>query len=81
MPGGVNANQGAESTLSFMLGLLAIIESYAAVDKIHKGVEVSRKRTASREGSIAEKTTKKPTPIKDISTKGKPKKNQVEELT
>ncbi|MHC4517195.1 MAG: glycosyltransferase [Planctomycetota bacterium] len=34
MPGGVNGNQGAESTVSFMLSLLAIIESYAIVDKI-----------------------------------------------
>ena len=34
MPGGINGNQGAESTLSFMLSLLAVIESYAIVDKI-----------------------------------------------
>lgn len=34
MPTGINANQGAESTLSFMLSLLAIIESYAIVDEI-----------------------------------------------
>jgi glycosyltransferase involved in cell wall biosynthesis len=33
-PGGVNANQGAESTLSFLLSLLAVIESYAIIDKI-----------------------------------------------
>jgi len=32
MPGGINGNQGAESTLSFMLSLLAVIESYAIVD-------------------------------------------------
>jgi len=31
---GVNTNQGAESTLSFLLSLLAIVESYAIVDKV-----------------------------------------------
>ena len=33
VPDGVNMNQGAESTLSFLLSLLAIVESYAIVDK------------------------------------------------
>ena len=32
--GGVNLNQGAESTLSFFLSLLTIIESYAAAEKL-----------------------------------------------
>ena len=32
-PDGVNTNQGAESTLSFLLSLLAIVESYVIVDK------------------------------------------------
>ncbi len=32
--GGVNSNQGAESTLSFFLSLLTIIESYAAAEKL-----------------------------------------------
>ena len=35
--GGVNSNQGAESMLSFLLSLLAIVESYAIVDKIEGG--------------------------------------------
>jgi hypothetical protein len=34
MAGGTNGNQGAESTVSFFLSLLAIIESYAIVDRI-----------------------------------------------
>jgi len=34
MAGGINGNQGAESTLSFLLSLLDIIESYAIIDKI-----------------------------------------------
>ena len=33
MPGGVNGNQGAESTLSYLLSLLAVSESYALIDK------------------------------------------------
>ena len=32
-PDGVNTNQGAESILSFLLSLLAIVESYVIVDK------------------------------------------------
>jgi glycosyltransferase involved in cell wall biosynthesis len=58
---GVNTNQGAESTLSFLLSLLAIVESYAIVDKIHghsKSVSLSEERTP-------EKTQ----PIKSISGK------------
>lgn len=34
MTSGVNGNQGAESTVSFLLALLAIVESYATVDKV-----------------------------------------------
>jgi len=35
MASGVNGNQGAESMVSFLLSLLAIVESYAMVDKVH----------------------------------------------
>jgi len=73
--GGVNSNQGAESTLSFLLSLLAIVESYAIVDKIEGGKGVSR-----RQAKLIEQTIKKPAPIKSISVKAKPKKRQVEEL-
>ncbi len=72
---GVNSNQGAESTLSFLLSLLAIVESYTIADKIEGGKGVSL-----RQARLIEQTTKKPTPIKSISVKGKPKKRQVEEL-
>ena len=34
--GGVNINQGAESTISFMLALLTILESYSIADKINE---------------------------------------------
>ena len=71
MPGGVNVNQGAESTLSFLLSLLAMVESYAIVDKITGSTDISQQKRA----------TKKPVPIKDISTKTRPKEKQVEELT
>jgi hypothetical protein len=43
MRGGVNANQGAESMLSFLLSLLAIVESYAIVDKIEAARAKSEK--------------------------------------
>lgn len=41
MAGGVNGNQGAESTVSFMLALLAVIESDASVHKA-QGAEDAR---------------------------------------
>ena len=80
MPGGVNLNQGAESTLSFLLSLLAIVESYAVVDKITASTDVSRKETTLQRVHIKEQKTKKPTPIKSISANTKSKKKQIEEL-
>ncbi len=74
---GVNTNQGAESTLSFLLSLLAIIESYAIVDKIHGRDKGASLRRASSTKHMAEK----PQPIKSIPTKSKSSKKQVEELT
>jgi glycosyltransferase involved in cell wall biosynthesis len=41
VPDGVNMNQGAESTLSFLLSLLAIIESYAIVGKTENSKDSS----------------------------------------
>jgi len=75
IPGGVNSNQGAESTLSFLLSLLAVVESYTIADKIEGGKGVSR-----RQAKLIEQTTQKPAPIKSIPVKAKPKKRQVEEL-
>ncbi|MBA7596330.1 D-inositol-3-phosphate glycosyltransferase [subsurface metagenome] len=72
---GVNTNQGAESTLSFLLSLLAIVESYAIVDKIE-----ARKGLSLREAKVTGKITQKPSPIKSIAAKTKSKKDQVEEL-
>jgi len=64
--GGVNLNQGAESMLSFLLGSLAIVESYAIVDKLARSTK---------------NATKEQVPIKSIPSGGRPKKEQVEELT
>jgi len=75
IPGGVNSNQGAESTLSFLLSLLAIVESYTIADKIEGGKGVSL-----RQGKLIGQTIKKAAPIKSIPVKAKPKKRQVEEL-
>ena len=70
---GVNTNQGAESTLSFLLSLLAIVESLAIVDKIHGG-EKSVSLTV-------EEPAKKPQRIQSIPDKRKSSQKKVEEIT
>jgi hypothetical protein len=70
MAGGVNLNQGAESTLSFLLSLLAIVESYTLADRIQ-----GRKSVSLGQASLREQIIKKPAPIKSMSAKAKPKKN------
>ncbi|MCK4752527.1 MAG: glycosyltransferase [Planctomycetes bacterium] len=66
VPGGVNVNQGAESMLSFLLSLLAIVESYAVVDKMAEGDDIPQK-------------TKEPTPIKSTFAKVNLLKKKAEE--
>jgi hypothetical protein len=73
---GVNTNQGAESTLSFVLSLLAIIESYAIVDKIDGHGKIA----PFNHNDSAEQTAGQPQPIKSISGKRKSPKNRVEEI-
>ena len=68
-PGGVNVNQGAESTLSFLLSLLAIVESYAIVDKIEGTADVSLQRADVSKRSV---------PIKGISMMGTKRKTRRE---
>ncbi len=80
IPGGVNANQGAESMLSFLLSLLAIVESYAVVDKITKSAGVPQEKITSPQANIIEQIIKKPAPIKSTSVRTKSKK-QIEEVT
>ena len=72
---GVNTNQGAESTLSFLLSLLTMVESYALIDKI-KGSESVRLTQPDRAGQMIKKTP----PIKSIPPKTKTGKRHVEEL-
>ncbi|MHC4459109.1 MAG: hypothetical protein ACYS0I_18870, partial [Planctomycetota bacterium] len=79
MRDGVNVNQGAESMLSFLLSLLAIVESYAIVDKIAGSTDVLQKRAARRQVKTIEKPPKKLTPIKSIFGKSESKKSQIEE--
>jgi len=74
VPGGVNADQGAESALSFLLSLLGIVESYTSVDKIEGGGSGSLER-----GGVTEGTMKRPLAIKDIAAKAKAEDKQVEE--
>jgi len=79
IPGGINFNQGAESTLSFLLSLLAIVESYTLVDKIAATTDAAQKRTTLQQVKTIEQTTKKPALIKSIFAKTKSKKKQIEE--
>jgi len=81
MRGGVNTNQGAESALSFLLSLLAIVESYTNIDKTAETTNLSHTETVSQKIDQPKKTTKKPAPIKDVPVDIKSKKNKVEELT
>ena len=69
MSGGVNANQGAESMLSFLLSLLSIVESYTLIDKV-EGIQ---------QVEVTEQITKEQLPIKSISAKTKSEEKQVEE--
>ena len=80
MQGGVNINQGAESTLSFLLSLLAVVESYTEVDKIAEITDVSHGKAGLPQTALKEQQIKKPSSIKSIFTRVKPEKKQVEEL-
>ncbi len=80
MRGGVNINQGAESMLSFLLSMLAVVESYVIVDKIAGSTDVLQKRTSARQVGITEQTTQKTIPIESILAKTKSEKKQAEEF-
>lgn len=75
MPDGVNANQGAESILSFLLSLLVIVESIAETTTI------SQEKAALWKAEKSEQLPEKPAPsIKSIFAKTKSKKNAAEEV-
>ena len=73
---GVNVNQGAESTLSFLLSILSVVESYALLDKVKNSKSESRPPG----NSIEQPTKKKAAPIKSIRAKDKSQRRQVEKL-
>ena len=75
-PDGVNTNQGAESTLSLLLSLLAMVESYAVVKKTK-----TPKAAPSPQTGRKKKVAKKKIRIESIPAKTKTKKKQAEKLT
>jgi hypothetical protein len=81
MPGGVNMNQGAESILSFLVSLLAVVENYALLDEITHAAEASKESASLPEGGAVQQSTEKPASIKSISAKIKSKVKQIKELT
>ena len=78
IPGGVNANQGAESTLSFLLSLLAVTESCTEADKTVAVKDMWFDKIASRQTDFSTKTTKKPVKIKTIAASPATGKKQTE---
>lgn len=76
VPGGVNTNQGAESTLSFLLSLIDVLDSFALLDN-----------RESKEGLLTPSTTTPDItgtapPIVEIPLgKEKPPKQEMQELT
>ena len=79
MSDGVNMNQGAESTLSFLLSLLAVVESFAIIGKNQNGKEI-----LLNQAELIEKKSLGKLPIKNISSEvsgKKAAKDQIEELT
>jgi hypothetical protein len=75
-PDGVNTNQGAESTLSLLLSLLTMVESYAIVEKTK-----TTKAAPSPMNGHKKKVVKKKLRIESIPAKAKMKKKQAEKLT
>jgi len=51
MQSGVNANQGAESSISFLLSLLTVLDSYSQLQKLPKNAAVSSQYGPSDENS------------------------------
>jgi len=64
MAGGLNLNQGAESTVSFLLALLSVIESRAVIDKLE-----GAKKVAADEILRQKPEQKRPVGIKSILSK------------
>jgi glycosyltransferase involved in cell wall biosynthesis len=75
-PDGVNTNQGAESTLSLLLSLLTMVESYAVADKT-----ITTKDVPFPQADHKKKNAKKKPRIESIPRKTKTRKEQVEKLS
>jgi glycosyltransferase involved in cell wall biosynthesis len=75
-PDGVNTNQGAESTLSLLLSLLVMVESYALADKITIPGGAQLAQTDRKKESA-----KKKSQIESIPAKTETKQEQVEKIT
>jgi hypothetical protein len=75
-PDGVNTNQGAESTLSLLLSLLTMVESYALVDKtrISQGLQLPP-------SDHEKKSAKKKPRIESVPAKAKTRKERVEKIS
>ncbi len=71
-PDGVNLNQGAESLLSFLLSLLAIVESYPVLHRIEDSSESPPENTEP-----VTKQTSKSSHIQAIGAPGRPEKKTV----
>ncbi|MHC5073908.1 MAG: glycosyltransferase [Planctomycetota bacterium] len=72
MAGGVNENQGAESTLCFLLSLMAIIESYTIAEKPDTNPTTNYKKV----NHVTDTTI----PINPLQVRNVIKKNSVEEM-
>jgi len=81
LPDGVNVNQGAESTLSFLLSLLSIVESYTIVDKVSMNNDISQEKTTPQQANSTTLPVKKRMQIEGISARSKLSQEQVEGLT
>jgi hypothetical protein len=77
MRDGVNTNQGAESTLSFFLSLLAMVESYATVEK----TKVAKSAPRLQVDLVDEPAVKNKQAIKAIATKARIADKQAEKAT
>jgi len=73
---GVNTNQGAESTLSLLLSLLAMVENYAIVEKS----KARQEKSLGQIDLLGQIIKKKPT-LKSLPPKVKTTLEQVEKLT
>jgi glycosyltransferase involved in cell wall biosynthesis len=75
-PDGVNTNQGAESALSLLLSLLAMVESYALIGKAASSKDMPLSRADYKKKNAGKKSR-----IESVPTKTKTRKEQVEKLS